>query len=262
MKPLYGEPRAAQGEPGAARADRLPDAPPDLPDLYFPEADMVLFDPEKHLSPLSLVQGANDAFLPLARAARVNPGLVLIPGDEDCKALWERYSMPEHIRDHSARVAEMAEALVRRAVVLGMKVNVEAVRAAGLLHDLGKAWSISRGGNHAQLGAAWVMRETRNAPIARAVLFHVFWPFPEKCDEAHFMIAAVIYADKRTLHDGFVSLEDRHADLLERYGVNEAARGRIQAAHMQGVRIEENLSRRLGLELHDHVPEQGRLVLR
>jgi putative nucleotidyltransferase with HDIG domain len=261
LKPSFGETRATQGEPGVARANRVPDVLPDLPDLYFPEADMVLFDSEKHLCPFSRDQGG-DALLPLARAARANPELALIPRDEDCKALWDRYSMLAHIRDHSAKVAEMAEALARRAVDLGMKVNVEAVRAAGLLHDLGKTWSISKGGHHAQLGAAWVMRETRNAPIARAVLFHVFWPFPEKDDETHFMIAAVIYADKRTLHDGFVSLEDRHADLLERYGVNGAVRGRILTAHMQGRRIEEKLSRRLGLRLDDYIPGQGRLVRR
>jgi hypothetical protein len=160
------------------------------------------------------------------------------------------------------------------------------VRAAGLLHDLGKTRTIAVGGNHAQLGAAWVMRETRNGPIARAVLFHVFWPFesvpkaasdmcgscPERSggirgrqspatviDSGHFMIAAVIYADKRTLHDAYVGLDERCEDLIRRYAVSDAVKKRILISHEQGRRIEAALSAALGAELQDYVAVDGRL---
>jgi putative nucleotidyltransferase with HDIG domain len=176
--------------------------------------------------------------------------------------------------------------LAVRAVERGMKVNPDAVRAAGLLHDLGKTRTIAVGGNHAQLGAAWVMRETRNGPIAGAVLFHVFWPFESRLKSAsdvsgfcpersggisggqsptgminagHFMIAAVIYADKRTLHDAYVSLDTRCEDLIRRYAVGEAVKKRILLSHEQGLRIEAALSAALGVELQDYVAGDGRL---
>jgi putative nucleotidyltransferase with HDIG domain len=244
-----------------------PDEPslrfPELPELDFPEGEMVVFDPARHLRFVSVdadKSASDSALLPLARAVRANPGIMLIPRDEDCLALWDRYAMLPHIREHSRKVADMAQAIALRALELGVKVNADAVRAAGMLHDLGKTWSIARGGQHAQLGAAWVMRETRNAPLARAVLFHVFWPFAEKGDATHFMIMAIIYADKRTLHDGYVGLEERYADLVERYGINAAVRERILLSHQQGKRIEERLSRLLGVTLYEYTADRGRLV--
>jgi putative nucleotidyltransferase with HDIG domain len=236
---------------------------PDLPDLDFPEADMEMFDPAVHLSAGISFRGNEDAVenrLPLALAARFNPRRTFIPRGEDCRSLWDRYAMFSHIREHSARVADFAYALAQRAVERGMKVNPDAVRAAGLLHDLGKTQTIAVGGNHAQLGAAWVMRETRNGPIARAVLFHVFWPFEGRLDDRHFMIAAVIYADKRTLHDAYVGLEERCEDLIKRYAVSDAVKKRILLSHEQGQRIEAALSAGLGPALEDYVAENGRLV--
>jgi putative nucleotidyltransferase with HDIG domain len=261
---------------------------PDLPDLEFPEVQMELFDPAVHLRGERPLQGDDAAGdrLPLAQAARHNSRCALIPRYEDCRALWDRYAMLAHIREHSSKVADFAHALAVRAVECGMKVNPDAVRAAGLLHDLGKTRTIAVGGNHAQLGAAWVMRETRNGPIAGAVLFHVFWPFearlkaasgvcgpcPERSGEirqvqfpaetvnaGQFMIAAVIYADKRTLHDAYVGLDARCEDLVRRYAVSEAVKKRIMLSHEQGVRIEAALSAALGVELQDCVAVNGRL---
>jgi putative nucleotidyltransferase with HDIG domain len=261
---------------------------PDLPDLDFPEVEMELFDPAVHLPdgfPFTGNGAAEIRFSP-DTTVRDASRCVLIPRYEDCRALWDRYAMLGHIREHSAKVADFAYALAVRAVERGMKVNPDAVRAAGLLHDLGKTRTIAVGGNHAQLGAAWVMRETRNGPIAGAVLFHVYWPFegrlkaasdagrlcPERfggisgeqsptgmINAGHFMIAAVIYADKRTLHDAYVSLDARCEDLIRRYGVSEAVKKRILLSHEQGLRIEAALSAALGVELQDYVAVDGRL---
>jgi putative nucleotidyltransferase with HDIG domain len=237
---------------------------PELPDLDFPEADMELFDPDVY--PPDESASRDDAGdpggnrLPLARAARRYPHRTFIPGEEDCRLLWDRYAMLSHIREHSMKVADFAYALALRAAGLGMKVNPDAVRAAGLLHDLGKTRTIAEGGNHAQLGAAWVMRETRNGPIARAVLFHVFWPFERGNDDGRFMIAAVIYADKRTLHDAYVGLDTRCEDLISRYAVNDDVKKRILFSHEQGRRIEASLSTSLGLTLEDYVARNGRLL--
>jgi predicted hydrolase (HD superfamily) len=247
---------------------------------------MVLFDPGIHLpgeaeappdppAPACAARGPFQAFgpicteglgamgdlppLPLLRAARRHEETTFIPREEDCLALWERYRMPGHIRRHSRLVADLAAGVVH----LGHSREAEpdAAYAAGLLHDLAKGYCIVHGGSHSQMGAAWVMRETMNAPIAQAVLFHVHWPWKEEISAETFLPLALIYADKRVRHDGYVSLEDRFRDLLGRYGTTEAARARISSAHDQGKRIEAALSRRLGVNLREYTAHCRRLVL-
>lgn len=242
---------------------------PDPPFHSFAPAVMELFDPERHLPDHFHFHGGPSgasAPLPLAVAARVNPGLTLIPRPEDCRALWDRYPMLDNVRAHSEKVADLAHAVALLAEERGCAVNARAILAAGLLHDLGKTYTIRHGGNHAQLGASWAMRETGNGPVARAVLFHVHWPWDEapllEGDGDLFMVMAIIYADKRTRHDCYVSLNERFEDLLDRYGVNEYVRQRIALSHAQGKRIEAALSRRLGVNLDECIADCGRLVQR
>lgn len=241
-----------------------------LPFLFFIQEEMELFNPELHL-PANFVKlseghgGPSKAHppLPLYAAARANPNTRLIPRKEDCHDLWERYSMLDNIRAHSTLVADLAYSISLIASDKGIAVYPEAMLAAGLLHDLAKTYTIAHGGSHAQLGAAWVMNETRNPQISRTVLFHVHWPWDDVlCDDRLFMVMALEYADKRVRHDAYVSLDERFEDLLVRYGVNEYARMRIRMSHEQGKRIETGLSSRLGVNLHEYIADSGRLVKR
>ena len=241
-----------------------------LPYLVFPQEPMELFDPEAHLPPnyskaAEGHSGPSGALppLPLYVAARAHPDKRLIPREQDCFDLWDRYAMLDNIRLHSRRVADLACGVSLLARDKGIEVVPEAMLAAGLLHDLAKTYTISHGGSHAQLGAAWVMNETRNPEIARAVLFHVHWPWEDAlCDDRIFMTMALEYADKRVRHDSYVSLDERFADLLVRYGVDDYARTRIRMSHEQGKRIEAGLSARLGVNLHEYTADSGRLVKR
>jgi 16S rRNA (cytosine967-C5)-methyltransferase len=250
--------------PGAGNADGMPRA--GTPPFHaYPSAPMELFDPEKHLPPAwRALAGTGGAVPPLRAAARAHPKLLLIPRAEDCRALWDQYAMLENIRVHSALVADMAYAVGLLARERGIEVSGDALLAAGLLHDLGKTYTIAHGGSHAQLGASWVMRETRNGPIAQAVLFHVHWHWPEHWleDERLLLTAITLYADKRVKHDAFVTLDERFEDLHVRYGIHAGADERITASHEQSKRIEAALSRRLGLELHEYIADSGRLVKR
>ena len=252
----------------------------DLPWLTVSGAPMELFDPERHLYRGTAHAGPPTAGashsglshsgpsgartpLPLALAARANGHVQLIPREEDCAALWERYDMLDNIRAHSRKVADLAYAMARLAEERGVPVRPEAVRAAGLLHDIGKTYTIFHGGSHAQLGAAWTMLQTRNGPIAQAVLFHVHWPFAERFDDdALFLVHAIMYADKRCKHDAYVSLDERYDDLLDRYGTTDYIKSRIMMSLEQGKRIETALSRRLGVKLDEHTADSGRLVKR
>lgn len=185
-----------------------------------------------------------------------------VPDEVACHELWDAFAMPDHIRAHSALVAGFAGALADLALAAGMQgVHPPTVRASGLLHDLAKDYAIRHGGNHAQLGGAWVLAATGNPAIAQGVMHHVHWPWTEDLGP-WFLPLVIIYADKRVKHDCLVTLEERFDDLLDRYGRTERIRERIRESHHQAATIECALVARLGIRLHESTLDSGRLVER
>ena len=186
-----------------------------------------------------------------------------VPTREDCHALWDKYAMPDHIRAHSAVVAALAECLAQMLADKGVNIHVPSVLAAGLLHDVGKFYTITHGGSHGQVGGAWVLNETRNPLIAQGVLHHVGWPWPiDGTVEPWLLSYCIIYADKRVMHDRVVTQEERYNDLLVRYGITDVSRERISFLHNQGLEIGAALSRHLQVDLHEYTFDCGRLVKR
>lgn len=190
-----------------------------------------------------------------------------IPSDAECRCWWDDYAMLEHIKAHSELVAKVATTLAKMAADLNrgcahfvsQEVFMQSVRAAGLLHDLGKTYAIQHGGNHSQIGAAWVMELTRNPVIAQGVVHHVFWPGTLDLD-IHFLPLAVIYADKRVKHDMLVSVDERFSDLFDRYGHSERSREWIRRSHSQNLELEKLFSVYLGEDIHAHSFDRRRLV--
>jgi putative nucleotidyltransferase with HDIG domain len=186
-----------------------------------------------------------------------------VPNEEECYALWDKYAMPENIRAHSRKVADLAAHLAVLLEEAGADIHVPSVLAAGLLHDLGKYYTIRNGGSHGQLGGAWVENETRNPHIAQGVILHVrlLWHVDETIDE-WLLAYCLIYADKRVMHDRVVICEERYKDLLDRYGHTDEARKRITSSYEQELEIEAVLSHRLRIPLHEYTFDSGRLVKR
>ncbi len=191
----------------------------------------------------------NQEALPLRQAAKAKRPYLLVPRAEDCEGVWERYGMLEHIKTHSRRVGELAFALAQKAALAGRDVLPEAALAAGLLHDIGKTHCIAHGGHHDQIGAAWVMRETRNGPLAQAVLFHTRWPWRDTLvRDIPLLTLLCFYADKRVLHEGYVNLDHRFKDLRLRYGDTEQALAHLSFAEKQAREAEAALGDMLGFD--------------
>lgn len=188
------------------------------------------------------------------------------PSDEQCFRWWEAFDMLDNIKRHSRLVADIATALAGMAAhddqvrgALSRAEFIQTVRVSGLLHDLGKTYSIRHGGNHSQLGASWVMELTRNPAIAQGVMHHVYWPGTlDPC--IHFLPLAIIYSDKRAMHDRLVGLDERFADLRVRYGHSEKSIAMIARSHAQGKELEQTLSAFLNEDLHAYFTDRRRLV--
>ena len=186
----------------------------------------------------------------------LTPDLSLpVPDRDECEALWEKYAMLPNIRAHSRAVADVAMSLARRAEDMGIApegTSEKTARAAAMLHDIAKTWTILHGGARDQLGAAIVREETGNPLLAQAVLFHVYWPWekgPLAPERAPLRLALLVaYADKRVRHDRLVSLEERFDDLMIRYGDSEEHRASIRLNRERSLLHEAALLERLRLK--------------
>jgi hypothetical protein len=196
--------------------------------------------------------------LPPPPPARLDPELY-VPDDAQCTRYWEEYAMLDNVAEHSRMVAEVATFLAERAVKAGLSVDVPTVRASALLHDLAKTYCIRHGGNHSQLGGAWVMELTGNPVIASGVTHHVYWPFDLDLPR-YFPSLAVLYADKRVNHNRLVSIEDRFKDLIVRYGIPMNLQDSINETKRQALELEQLLCDTLEVDLNACDFDSGRLV--
>ncbi len=195
----------------------------------------------------------------LPRIPSVSYGTFHVPDYEECKCLWDQYAMPDHIRSHSLAVCKVSELLGEAAGFKGQEVDMPILKASALLHDIAKAYCIKHGGAHSQLGASIAREHTGNPVIAQAVMHHVFWP-KEINIYKYFLPLVIIYADKRIKHDRVVPVEERFADLFDRYGFNPKREKKIQKSKEQIDIIEKELENLIGVELHAHSFDCRRLV--
>ena len=183
------------------------------------------------------------------------------PDLDACVALWDKYAVPPHIRDHCRQVSLIVATLGALAIEKGAVCSRPVLLAGAMLHDLAKFYTIQYGGNHAQLGAAQVLKETKNFCVAHMVYHHVHWPWEVNVFNDRMLAPLLlVYADKRVKHDKIVSVEDRFEDLQKRYGHTELARKRITASMYQGLEIEQALSKRLEVPINEYSFDCRRLV--
>lgn len=181
------------------------------------------------------------------------------PSEQDCIKLWNFYKMPEHIRRHSELVAAYAFHLGKILSERGVQIDLPALRASALLHDIAKMHCVKNGGNHAQVGAAWVVQKTGQHLLAQGVMFHVYWPW-QICFDSWPLPLIIEYADKRVMHDRFVGLDERFKDLMQRYGQNRRAQENMHKMERQAYELEQQLIERYKVDVNADFTYSWRLV--
>lgn len=147
-----------------------------------------------------------------------------VPDISRCLLLFDQYGMLPNIRDHSIMVARVADTLTKELhsslPQLARRPDRNLVIAAALLHDIAKTECIKTGGRHAKVGQQICNKlgfPTIGAIVAEHVVLQNFRETDYK--NGHFGAKELVfYADKRVLHDKVVSLEERLAYILDRYG--------------------------------------------
>ncbi|MHB0884528.1 MAG: HD domain-containing protein [Bacillota bacterium] len=140
----------------------------------------------------------------------------IVPTEAECLKLLAKYRFPEGAWTHVTTVAAVAVFLAEELKRTGLPVRTEVVRAAALLHDLGKSPGLPRDVDHATSSArvvAGLGYTELVEPIRRHIVHSVLDPEsgPRTLEEK-----LVYYADKLVARD-YVGLAARFKDLKRRY---------------------------------------------
>ncbi len=145
-----------------------------------------------------------------------------VPDYAGCMDLMRRFRMPANVVRHSQVVCALAFFLGEALKKQGLEMNLDLIRAAGLLHDITKRYSFNRPLDHALTGAK-LLKKLGYIEVAGIVRQHVrLSPSrpPGRISEAE----VVNYADKRVVNDKVTSLAERCAYIMDRYAKNAEAR--------------------------------------
>ncbi|MEK6200937.1 MAG: HDIG domain-containing protein [Desulfobulbaceae bacterium] len=170
-----------------------------------------------------------------------------VPSIRQCLDLMESYAMLDNIRGHSLTVARVAEALLTgmtESKVNGTQLPDTALVLAGaLLHDIAKTICLNSRCDHARKGRD-ICQDLGYPVIGEIVREHVVLKdfSTDRYGQGIFFAKEIVYyADKRVRHDCVVTLDERMAYIIERYGNNDRQRHQV---------IEENFQRCKTLEQH------------
>ena len=172
-----------------------------------------------------------------------------LPTTREVEDWWDQYGMLDNIRAHSKVVCQVALTLTDWLEQAGLVLCRKAVEVGALAHDIAKTPCLGTDRRHAEEGAE-IVKHLGFPELAYIVHHHVTLPCGQPLDET----AVVNYADKRVNHDQVVTLQERYAYIMERYGGSDPhKRQRIQQGLLRVSQVEKEIFVRLG---SSHSPAQ------
>jgi uncharacterized protein len=182
----------------------------------------------------------------------------MIPTREECLRLMGQYGMLENIIHHSLEVAKVALFLSVELNKKGQRIDLGLVEAASLLHDLTKTECLKTKEDHAQTGSQ-VLKSLGYERIGEVVAEHI--QLSKVKDPSWISEKEVVnYADKRVQHDRIVSLQERFADLKDRYGKGKIAFQQMENLEKDTLEIEKKIFSILEInpDVLQHLPFENR----
>ena len=164
-----------------------------------------------------------------------------LPTRRECIALLKKHGTPGHIIAHSIVTEKVCVHLGKKLKAQGIKINLQLLSRAGLLHDIAKFKTLHKDVKHGiegerilnELGFREIARITKNHGLGRIFAEGALQNWEDKI---------VYYADKRVTHDKIVSLDERFEYLRKRYGcISEDAMRSINAAYPFVKRLEKEI---------------------
>jgi HD superfamily phosphodiesterase len=161
--------------------------------------------------------------------------------NESIESLYDMYAVPANIRRHMQQVAKIAVFLAERLSERGIKIDVELVRRAAMLHDLFRIVDIredgyqllksshkveaiiwdclrkdAKGKGHAEFAYDFFIAQEPS--VARIILAHAYSAILSDAKAVTWEEKVTTYADKCVMHDRIVDMKTRLEDGHSRYG--------------------------------------------
>ena len=180
-----------------------------------------------------------DTFLQFNTSSKKGRNEIRTPSKADCFQLMDEMEMMLHIVAHSIQVCRVAALLTDQLTRSGFKLKRNLVVTSALLHDITKTRSFETGELHAKTGGE--LLDSLGFPeVGEIIRQHV------RLDRYHpsarpSEAEIVNYADKRVTHDKIVSLDERMAYILERYGKKDEDRKRLEKLWKKTAELEKKL---------------------
>ncbi len=168
---------------------------------------------------------------------------IKIPTKVQCYQMISKMKMMDHIVVHSLQVCRVATLLTEHLNKQHYRLNFDLIQSAALLHDITKTRSFKTREDHALTGGKY-LSDHGYPEVGDLVRQHVRldeYPSPVTLGE----VEIINYADKRVLHDRVVSLEERLAYILGKYGKIAEHRQRIRQLWEKTQKMEAEIFRTL-----------------
>jgi len=138
-----------------------------------------------------------------------------IPSKSECLSILNKNKTPSNVIEHCKAVCKVAEEIANNLIKRGIGVNRDLIIASALLHDIEREKK-----DHIAAGAK-LIKSLGFPEVAEVVRKHSLYKVEDpKRQPKTYEEKIVFYADKRVMGNKIVSLEERFADLKERYGID------------------------------------------
>lgn len=167
-----------------------------------------------------------------------------IPTPDECEAvLRDLCGVSPAIRKHGQRVAEAALSITQALAEKGLNINMEAVRAGALLHDIAKGQS-----KHDQAGGR-LLREMGFSRVGEIVSVHT----DLSCEIADWESKIVYLADKLVKGTNRVALAQRYDPSDRPFALTPEIAARISSRRKRAEEVKEEIEDLLGSPLESLV---------
>lgn len=160
------------------------------------------------------------------------------PKREECLAIMEHYQVPNHIIRHCEVVESVARRIYNEISSCGVRLDVNALMAAALLHDIARKEK-----NHAIIGGNTI-REIGYEFVGDIMVSHMDI---DVCDKEPITENEILYlADKLVKEDGICRLDERFQQAIKKVGDNTQAIEKINKRWLSAKSIIKKIERITG----------------
>lgn len=170
------------------------------------------------------------------------------PDLEECWQILADYGTPDHVIGHCKAVAHCALVVARALIEKGYDLDLDLIRAAGLLHDVARVEK-----DHQKAGASLLAR-LGYPEVADIIAIHMTYPAFHPVEQFNEK-DLVCLGDRLCKFDEYVGLDERMAYIMGKFKDNEEAIRVIKANKKKVARTMEELRDVLGKSVDELMAE-------